>query len=202
MDQADTRAANQTRLRQFIEGESEALLRTLRVYIARSGLASGEAAVRSMAGELLSDTVVEALGHAERFDGTRQPIAWLLGIAANLVRRRQDEVMKRIRREPLARDMAREGADALSDDELFGLLATHAAADPGDGIEAEQGITALLDRLSEEDRRVVRMAVLHDLDGAALARELGIQPGAARVRLHRALGRLRQAAVGLGVSNV
>jgi DNA-directed RNA polymerase specialized sigma24 family protein len=39
----------------------------------------------------------------------------------------------------------------------------------------------------------LRLAVLHDLTGEALAQELGIKPGAARVRLHRALNRLREA---------
>jgi RNA polymerase sigma-70 factor (ECF subfamily) len=150
--------------------------------------------------ELLNDLVVEALAHAERFDATRQPVPWLLGIAANLVKRRQSARARDHRREPLVRDIAGEGSAALADDEIFDRVAA-LTADPGEPLETQQRVDMLLEPLSKADRRLVQLAILHDLDGAALARELGIQPGAARVRLHRALGRLRQAAVGLGVSN-
>ncbi|MEO8392787.1 MAG: hypothetical protein ABI700_07325 [Chloroflexota bacterium] len=41
---------------------------------------------------------------------------------------------------------------------------------------------------------MLRLAILSGLDGDALARELGVTAGAARVRLHRALNRLRRTA--------
>jgi RNA polymerase sigma factor (sigma-70 family) len=50
---------------------------------------------------------------------------------------------------------------------------------------------AMIDGLRPDDRNVLELAFLRDLDGEALAKELGIRPGAARVRLHRALLRLR-----------
>ena len=92
--------ANQDLLRQFIAGESEALLGTLRYYVVRAGLANGRDAA-SAAGELLNEVVVEALEHADRFKPSGQPMAWLLGIAANLIRRKQAERSARNRREPL-----------------------------------------------------------------------------------------------------
>jgi len=45
--------------------------------------------------------------------------------------------------------------------------------------------------LSPDDQRVIRLAVLAEVDGEALAAALGITAGAARVRLHRAIKRLR-----------
>jgi DNA-directed RNA polymerase specialized sigma24 family protein len=101
---ADLRAANQAHIRQFIAGENAALLRTLRMYVAKAGLASGEAARRA-AEDLLNEVVVEALEHAERFNPALAPMAWLLGIAANLIRRWQADLARRSRREPLARDL-------------------------------------------------------------------------------------------------
>lgn len=174
---------NRTRLRQFIEDETPVLTRTLGVYLSRAGLAIS-------AGELLSEVVVEALEHEARFDPARQPRAWLLGIAANLIRRKQAELARLDRREPLARDLY-PGTEP-SDDEVFDWLDAVSAVDPHLTLDGNDDVSALLARVSPEDAMVLRLAVLHGLDGAALARELGISPGAARVRLHRALERLRR----------
>lgn len=195
MDAADARAANQAQLRQFIEGQSASLLRTLRLYVARAGLASGEVQVRAAADDLLNEVVVEALDHAERFDPSGVPVAWLLGIAANLLRRRQADLAKRSRREPLARDLAAPYDNPISDDDLFDRFAGLAPGgeDPAAALESDAAVASLLARVSEDDRRVLRLALIHELDGQSLARALGVRPGAARVRLHRALNRLREA---------
>lgn len=170
------------KLRAFIESESSALIGTLRVYLARAGLGVGD--LDAAAHDLLNDVVVEALAHEDRFVTTGEPRAWLLGIAANLIRRRQAERAKRELREPLIRDLVTLDE---SDDELFDRLC--ALAD--DPYEHDDEIAALLPALAPEDQRVIRLAILADMDGESLARELGITPGAARVRLHRALLRLR-----------
>ena len=184
--------ANQDLLRQFIAGESEALLGTLRYYVVRAGLADGRDAA-PVAIELLDEVVVQALEHADRFRPSGQPMAWLLGIAANLIRRRQAEHATRDRREPLVRDLCSSTQDAVSEDELFDRVASLAAGGPTADWEADEAASAILAHVSANDRRVLRLAVLHDLNGEALAQELGIKPGAARVRLHRALNRLREA---------
>lgn len=193
MDEADTRAANQAQLKHFIDREGESLRRTLRVYVARSGLASANAVIQAAADELLNETVVEALAHAERFDPAGVPVAWLLGIAANLIRRKQTDLAKRNRREPLLRDLDTRADQSASDDEFFDRFAGLATDDPQAVLEMDASVAALLDTLSTEDQRIVELAVLHELDGEAIARELGIKPGAARVRLHRAIRRLRDA---------
>lgn len=187
--QAESRTASEARLRQFLQHESESLLRTLRYYVARAGLGAPE----YTATELLNEVVVEALEHADRFRPGGQPRAWLLGIAANLIKRRQAELARRSHREPLVRDLYPDPEDALSEDELFDRFAALATDNPAERLEEDEQVSAMLAHLSVDDRRVVWLAVLNGLDGQALAQELGVRPGAARVRLHRALRRLHAA---------
>jgi RNA polymerase sigma factor (sigma-70 family) len=52
-------------------------------------------------------------------------------------------------------------------------------------------LDAALDELPEEQRDALRLRVVDDLDYSAVAEVLGTTPGAARVRVHRALGALR-----------
>ena len=47
--------------------------------------------------------------------------------------------------------------------------------------------------MSPEDQQLLRLAILEDYEREALARKLGVTPGTARMRLHRALRRLRVA---------
>ncbi len=191
MDRADARAANHNRLRQFIEAESPALLRTLRLYAMRGRLATLDRVANTVAAELLSELTIEALTHADRFDPSRQPMAWLLGIASNLVKRRQVEIAKHNRREPLARDLVNDHTDALSDEDLFDWLTTLNREHQDPDCEELDQMWAMVDSLRPDDRNVLELAFKNDLEGEALAQELGIRPGAARVRLHRALLRLR-----------
>jgi DNA-directed RNA polymerase specialized sigma24 family protein len=116
-----------------------------------------------------------------------------LGIAANLIKRRQAERATRDRREPLVSDLCSDAQNALSEDELFDRVASLAAENPIADWEANKAASAILAYVSGDDRWVLRLAILHDLSGEALALELGTKPGAARVRLHRALNRLRTA---------
>jgi RNA polymerase sigma factor (sigma-70 family) len=192
MDQTDAGTASRTRLRQFIQGETETLLGTLRCYLVRASLADAQG-VALAAVELLNEVVVEALEHADRFRSSGQPMAWLLGIAANLIKRKQAERATRNRREPLVRDLYLDAQDTLSEDELFDRLAALTVAEPALAWESNEAVSAILAHVSKTDQHILRLAVLHDLNGEELAQELGVTPGAARVRLHRALNRLRAA---------
>jgi len=78
------------RLEAFIEAESESVAKTLRYYVLRAGLASG-AGVAQVADEVFNDMVVEALRTADRLKPDIHPKPWLLGIAANLIKRQQAE---------------------------------------------------------------------------------------------------------------
>jgi RNA polymerase sigma-70 factor (ECF subfamily) len=173
-------------LRRYIAEESPALLRTLRFYLARAGV---QESLDGAASELLNETVVEALRHEQRFRPDAQPRAWLLGIAANLIRRQQVETAQRGRREPLVRDLAGD-QDDLSDAELFDRFSA-LATDEADALDDALAVKALLQGMSPEDQRILKLALEQQLDGNALGRALGITAGAARVRLHRALARAR-----------
>lgn len=180
---------NRQRLEAFIESEGYALRQTLRHYLVRAGLASGSGASVA-ADDLLNDVTVEALKSAGRLRPDVQPRAWLLGIAANLIKRRQVERAKRERREPLVRDLYPDIEETLSDEELFDQF-PYAGDTSLDELEEDENITTLLAGLSKPDADVLRLAVLHDMNGEALGKALGVTPNAARVRLHRALHRLR-----------
>lgn len=180
-----------TRLRQFIENESSSLLGTLRYYLFRAGLGMRDLSLDSAAHDLLNDVVAEALTHEARFRVTGQPRAWLLGIAANMVRRRQRDLIQRDRREPLVRDLYPELEGQMSDDELFDWIA-EVAEHTSDAFDQREDVHRLLTALSHDDERIIRLAIMNGLDGEAVAQALGVSAGTARVRLHRALGRLRQ----------
>ncbi len=182
-----------SRLRDYIASEVKGLHSTLRYYLFRAGLNGREQPLDAAADELLNEVVHEALKHEERFAPDAQPRAWLLGIAANLVRRQQSEVFRRGQREPLARDLYPGLEDGMSDDELFDWMIEQSEHVLTEGVDGDELADALLSRVSDDDGRVLRLAILHGLDGAALAKELGVSPGAARVRLHRAITRLRAA---------
>lgn len=192
MHQTKSYTSNRTLLKAFIEAETEPLLGTLRYYLMRAGLANGPGA-SAAATELLNEVVVEALEHADRFRPEGQPRAWLLGIAANLIKRKQAERAVRNRREPLVQDLYPDRQNSLSEEELFDRVAALSQAGPAQALAANEGAAAILALVPDGDRRVLQLAVLHGMDGSELARELEITPGAARVRLHRALKRLRNA---------
>jgi RNA polymerase sigma factor (sigma-70 family) len=179
------------RLEAFIEAESESVAKTLRYYVLRAGLASG-VGVAQVTDEVFNDMVVEALRTADRLKPDIHPKPWLLGIAANLIKRRQTEMSKRDRREPLMRDLYPELEDTLSDEELFDQLPIVNDTTLAE-LEADERIYQLLSGLSSSDAQLLRLAILHDMSGEALAKELRISAGAVRVRLHRALQRLRAA---------
>lgn len=181
---------NQAFLRQFVENEAELLLKILCAYAVRFGVATPRTA-SAVAAELLSELVIEALRHADRYDRQRQPMAWLLGIAVNLIKRRRASSARLEQREPLLRDLAGDDADRFSDGELFDRFVALTVGGPAQALEQREQVNALLASLPEDERRLLRLAALHDMNGERLARELGISPGAARVRLHRALKRLR-----------
>lgn len=177
----DKRAA----LKRAIEAETDTLRRILRGYVVRLGASVPGAAAASAAEETLNEVVLRALNAADRYQPGRQLRPWLLGIALNVIREGRTA---KARREIPVHDLYPESAN-LSEDELFERL--EQVENPFALLESDQRAAALLAFAPAEDRRIIELAVLYELDSTALARELKITPGAARVRLHRALGRLR-----------
>ncbi len=180
------------RLMLFLTEHTAQLLGTLRIYVQRMGLAQGKA-VPGMALEVLQEVAVEALASVERFDPERQPMAWLLGIGVNIIKRKKAATAKHLRREVTFGRLAMLLPESCNEDELFELIAPFALEDPEQNVEANEQANLILALVSPEDQRVLRLAVLHDFERETLARELGVSPVTARVRLHRALNRLRTA---------
>lgn len=179
------------RLLQFLQEDTPLLLGIISSYVIRMGIARGEV-VKTTAADILQDTVFEALSHSDRFDPTTQPRAWILAIAANILKRQKVDMAKRHQREILMSDLSID-SEAISESDFFDQVIAHGHPGPDQDIEADEQAVEMLSLVSPDDREVLRLALLHDLDTNTLAQVLGVTPGAARVRLHRALNRLRTA---------
>ncbi len=184
--------SNNTRLVEFITDNVASLLGILRSYVQRMGLARGEEA-SAVAVEVLQEVVIEALDHADRFNPAGQPMAWLLGIAINVIKRKKAEFVKRSQRELSMSELSLAQQESLSEDELFDQFMANTATDPEQDIAANEQAEILLSLVSPEDQQILLLAFLYGFEREALAVKLGISPGATRVRLHRALKRLRLA---------
>lgn len=185
-------SATKQQLFEFLSEHTAPLLGTLRTYVLRLGLATGEeGAVVAM--EVLQETAVEALSHADRFDATRQPMAWLLGIAVNVIRRKKVEKAKRAGCELLLGSLAVRYPEVASESDMLDLLMPDAVAGPEQAVEADERACELLSLVSLDDQQVLRLAFLEDFERDALARRLGVTTGTAGMRIHRALARLRMA---------
>jgi RNA polymerase sigma-70 factor (ECF subfamily) len=177
-------------LMMFFTNHTTELLGTIRSYVARMGLAQGQA-VSGVAQDVLQEVAVEALAHVDRFRLDSQPMAWLLGIAMNVIKQKKVMMAKQYQREVPFGRLALMLQEPCSEDELVDLIAPFSLPDPDHDIEANEQATLILSLVSKEDQQVLRLAILHDFERESLARTLGITTVAARVRLHRALNRLR-----------
>lgn len=176
-----------------IQTNADPLLGSIRVYVTRMGLANGEAA-REIANELLQETVVEALAHAEKYQQTTShPLAWLRGVSLNIIRRRRAMLVRRQQHElPLAQ-LALRHPYAQSELELLEQWGPVTEQGPELELESKEQVEELLMLVSDKDQQVLTLALLESFEPVALAQRLGTTPGTARMRLHRALTRLRAA---------
>ena len=191
LDSEEETEQTQHYLRQFLQENAPLLLGIIRSYIVRMGLAQG-AAVQSLAMEVLHDAALESLAHANRLNTSTQPRAWFLAIASNILKRKRDEAMKQSRREVLISDL-HFTTGTPDESEFFDSLSNYAQPGPEGAFEENEQVREMLALVAPDDQKVLRLALLHDLDTNDVARALGITPGTARVRLHRAINRLRKA---------
>jgi RNA polymerase sigma-70 factor (ECF subfamily) len=137
-----------------------------------------------VAQEVLNTAVGEALAHAEVFDPARSAVAWIRGIAANVLRDRR-RADARARRCVPATSLGEEGWESA--------LSQLRTEPPGEAVDRRLDLASALARLPPEDRHVIELRYYQDLDGEQLAQALAAPtPGAARVRLCRALRALRE----------
>jgi RNA polymerase sigma factor (sigma-70 family) len=183
--------AVQEYMQRFLQEHTASLEKILCAYVLRMGLATGEN-VRLVAKEVFQDAVLEILAHGERFMSVSQPRSWFLAVAANILKRKRASFARRYRFEVLVSDLAA-ASDLLSEAEVLEQITISTMPGPEQAFESREQVQEMLALVSSEDARVLYLALLHELDTETIARELAISPGAARVRLHRALKRLRKA---------
>jgi RNA polymerase sigma factor (sigma-70 family) len=178
-------------LRIFLQENIEPLQGIVRSYVVRTGLAWGDE-LESVTHEILNEATLQALMHTELFSAVRQPRAWFLGIAANIIKRRRTSLARQSQSEFPVGTLA-STAESGSESDFFDQLSLITHPSPEHEVETRAQVSELLSLASPDDRRVLRLAFLQDLDTQSLALALNVQPGTARVRLHRALHRLRTA---------
>jgi len=125
--------------------------------------------------DLLHATFLAAAKSAERYDGRSSCRPWLVGIAAQLLRRR---------RQTLGR--------------LVAVLASlkdiqPSATDPSPTLHARTDVDRALARLSQPKRLTLLMAEVEGLTCAEIAEALAVPIGTVWTRLHAARRELRQA---------
>jgi RNA polymerase sigma-70 factor (ECF subfamily) len=134
--------------------------------------------------DLASDTFLNAITSFATFDPARGTArAWVFGIARNVFAKHCDQAGRG--RETVLR-LA--GRGPLPVDEIEELVSR---------IDAERSgrmLMAAMAELPEIDRTVLELVDLAGLAPKEAALALGIAPGALRIRLHRARGRLRNLA--------
>jgi RNA polymerase sigma factor (sigma-70 family) len=133
--------------------------------------------------DVVTDTFTSAWRHWDRRPGPADLLPWLYAIAGNSVR---DQWRSAVRRRRL---LAR----------LSSLPGPRHVADPADGVVLGQSITDALARLPAADREVLLLIAWEgQTDARALGLILGLSPGSARSRVHRARRRLRAALADTG----
>ena len=135
-----------------------------------------------LAADLTADVFVAAIESARSYRRNRgRPIAWLFGIARNVV---ADERRRTARRLRVATRF--EGRDLVDEEDLAAL---HARIDAE---SAARSLYAELARVSDAERAVFELVAIDGLSVAEAARALGINAVAARVRYHRARRSLQE----------
>lgn len=173
------------------------LLRGIRIYVFRFGLATDRVLADDLSMEVLQDTIVTALHRHQNYDPSRPARSWLLGVAINHLRhRRRSRIYEDTHRTLVAdspqvhRVSQQEGSGALSEAEMFDLLcAPTETTGPGEQVTMDE----LLSLVEGNDREVLRLAFVEGYRGKALAERLCISEGAAYTRQSRAIARLRRA---------
>ena len=174
-------------LQQFLQDNAASLQAITRGYVIKTNVATSNN-VEAIASEIFQETVIEVLSHASRYNPDMQPRAWFLAIAANVLKRHKVSYAKRYRFEVLL-------GDSAHNQDILDRLMTYIEYAPGpeQALIEQESVREMLALVSQDDARLLNMVLLQGWDANALASTLGITPGAVRVRVHRALSRLRDA---------
>ena len=187
---ADTSQAR-AYLQRFLQDNASHLQVILRGYVAKMGLGSGDA-IETIAADVFQDAVIETLAHADRFHLEMQPRVWFLAIAANILKRHRASYAKRSRFEVLVGNLTSK-SELESEQDVLDLIIPSTTVGPEQMLERRESVHEMLALVSTEDAHLLNMVVIEGWDANALSTLMGVTPGAARVRVHRALSRLREA---------
>jgi len=128
---------------------------------------------------ILQEAVMRAWKHRDRFDVSKDVVKWINGFIINVAR----ELAKKRCHDPTSPPQEGPGLESL-------------AVDPSRSVEDAvldtQFASDLLERLPPTDRDIVRMKYWEDLTCAEIGQRIGMQENAVRVRLHRAIQKLKQ----------
>jgi RNA polymerase sigma factor (sigma-70 family) len=175
----------------FLQENAASFREIASVYVVRMGLAHGGDSAM-LADEVFQDAVLEVLAHPEGFATSRQPRAWFMGVMANIVKRRRADAARRQRFEVVISDL-RHPPDIESENDLLDYLSHQQTPGPEQAVQADTQLEEMLALVSTEDANLLRLALIHELQAEKLGKLLNVTPGTARVRVHRALSRLRLA---------
>ena len=165
-----------------ITSDPEALERFYRQHVdAIEGFVARRVDDPVIVADLTADVFVAAIESAGSYRrGKGEPVAWLFGIARNVV---ADEFRRNARERRTAARIR--GSELVDEDDLAAL---HERID---GESAARELYRDLRRLPASERAVLELVALDGLSVGEAGRALGIGAVAACVRLHRARGRMR-----------
>lgn len=133
-----------------------------------------------VAADLTADVFVAVIERSHTYDPRLgNEVAWLFGIARNVV---ADRLRNRARE---LRAVSRIRGRALLDEDSLAHIEARLDAER----DARRTLTAMA-CLAETDRAILELVSVDGLPLADVAALLGVEPGTARVRLHRARQRL------------
>lgn len=134
------------------------------------------------AADLTADVFISAIERSGSYDPRRGPlIAWLLGVARHVV---ADDGRRRARQLRVA---SRVQGRALLDADSTATIAERIDAER----DAARALAAMAD-LPGDERAILELVAVDGLSVTDAASALGVKPGTARVRLHRARRRIAE----------
>lgn len=139
-----------------------------------------------LAEDLTQETFARAFGALDRYDGHVPLIAWLRGIATNLVRKHWRKQKRGERAMGNLREIAARLRDRTPEDTV--LVSQRA-----------QLLRSALELVSESHREAYMLMDVEGLGAHEAGERLGISPGNVRVRASRARTKIREVFASLGV---
>ena len=128
---------------------------------------------------IVQEAAARAWKHRDRFDASRDVVKWLVGFVVNVARE-------------LAKKRCRDATSPPEDGPGLDALAVDPSRPVEDAVPDRLLADHLLEKLPHTDRDIVRMKYWQELTCAEIGQRLGMQENAVRIRLYRAIQRLKQ----------